>query len=92
MSAEAQVQQLPATDPVSNVLKWILLATGLICFAFIFWATAITYERAPPQPERFVGPDGATVMTAIDVVAGTAGSRYALIAAAKNSNESPRSR
>ena len=64
MSLEAQTSP-PTHDAVSNVLKWILLATAIICFALFFWATAVTYERAPPEPDRFVGPDGATVMTAI---------------------------
>ncbi|HZZ60496.1 MAG TPA: hypothetical protein VFE63_04895 [Roseiarcus sp.] len=38
-----------------------------------FWATAVTYERAPPQPERFLAPNGAPVLTASDIVAGKAG-------------------
>src|SRR5262249_37616143 len=43
------------------------------CFALISWATEITYDRAPPQPERFEGPDGATVVTGSDIVAGKGG-------------------
>ncbi len=62
-----------SVDRVSDVLKWILLAVAVICFALFFWATAVTYERAPPQPEQFVAPDGATVMSASDIVAGKAG-------------------
>src|SRR5262249_28663315 len=73
MSTEAQAQRQAAEDPVSEVLKWILLGVAAICFALFFWATAITYERAPPQPERFVGPDGATLMTAVKIVAGKGG-------------------
>jgi nitric oxide reductase subunit B len=73
MSTEAHVYQLPTENPVDKVLKWILLATALICFALFFWATAVTYERAPPQPVRFVGPDGANVMTAADIFAGKGG-------------------
>jgi nitric oxide reductase subunit B len=64
-------------DPVSDVLKWILLAVAVICFALFFWATAITYERAPPQPERFTAADGTPVMTASDIVAGKAGFQQA---------------
>src|SRR5258708_4558550 len=33
----------------------------------------MTYEQAPPQPERFTDPSGAVVMTDADVVAGKAG-------------------
>ena len=41
-------------DPVSNVLKWILLLVAIVTFALMGWATVVTYERAPPQPDRFV--------------------------------------
>ncbi len=67
----------PAADPVSDVLKWILLAVAALCFALFFWATAITYQRAPPTPERFVAADGTAVMTASDIVAGKAGFQQA---------------
>ena len=40
-----------AHDPVSNVLKWILLAVAIGSFALFAWATVLTYERAPPQPD-----------------------------------------
>jgi nitric oxide reductase subunit B len=73
MSETSRARGQTSDDPVSDVLKWILLATAIICFALFFWATAVTYERAPPQPERFLGPDGAPVMTASDIVAGKAG-------------------
>jgi nitric oxide reductase subunit B len=65
----------PATtsDPVSNVLKWILLAVGVVTFALLGWATFLTYERAPPQPERFVDTSGALLMSADDILAGKAG-------------------
>ena len=58
---------------MSNVLKWILLAVAVVSFALFAWATVLTYERAPPQPDRFVGPNGAMLMTADDIVAGKAG-------------------
>jgi len=67
---------LPVTgtnDPVSNVLKWILLAVAVATFALLIWATVLTYERAPPQPERFVGPGGTVLMTADDIFVGKAG-------------------
>jgi nitric oxide reductase subunit B len=50
-------------DPVSNVLKWILLIVAIGSFGLFAWATVLTYERAPPQPERFVTSGGATLMT-----------------------------
>ena len=70
----ASLGALPAhEDRVSNVLKWILLAVAVISFILFFWATAVTYERAPPRPERFTDPNGATVMTDGDIVAGKSG-------------------
>ena len=70
----ASLGELPdGEDRVSNVLKWILLAVAVFSFILFFWATAVTYERAPPQPDRFTDPNGATVMTGGDVVAGKAG-------------------
>jgi nitric oxide reductase subunit B len=50
-------------DPVSNVLKWILLVVAIGSFALFAWATVLTYERAAPQPDRYVTAGGATVMT-----------------------------
>ncbi|MDE2182921.1 MAG: cbb3-type cytochrome c oxidase subunit I [Alphaproteobacteria bacterium] len=60
-------------DPVSNVLKWILLAVAVLTFALMAWATWITYRLAPPQPDRFVTRDGAQLMSASDILAGKAG-------------------
>src|SRR5689334_11575605 len=60
-------------DPVSNVLKWILLAVAVGSFALFAWATVLTYERAAPQPDRFVAAGGATLMTAEGIFAGKAG-------------------
>jgi nitric oxide reductase subunit B len=60
-------------DPVSNVLKWILLAVAVVSFALFAWATVLTYERAPPQPERLTAASGATLMTDGDILAGKAG-------------------
>jgi nitric oxide reductase subunit B len=73
MSQVAPGQGYATHDAVSNVLKWLLLAVAIVSFGLFFWATAITYERAPPQPERFLDANGATVMTAADIVAGKAG-------------------
>jgi len=60
-------------DPVSNVLKWILLVVAIGSFGLFAWATVLTYERAPPQPERFVTSGGATLMTGDDILAGKGG-------------------
>ena len=58
MSQTSSGAQSAINDPVSNVLKWILLAVAVVTFALLVWATVVTYERAPPQPERFVGTNG----------------------------------
>ena len=54
-------------DPVSNVLKWILLAVAVVTFAMLGWMTGLTYKEAPPLPDRFVGADGTLVMSAADI-------------------------
>ena len=51
----------------------MLLAVAVGSFALFAWATVLTYERAPPQPERFVSASGAALMTDDDIVAGKAG-------------------
>ncbi|GEM_PF-4140299 len=35
-------------DPVSNVLKWVLLITAIVCFSVVIWGTFKTYQLAPP--------------------------------------------
>ena len=60
-------------DPVSDVLKWILLAVGIGCFAVMGWATIVTYQAVPPQPDRYVSARGALLMSGDDIVAGKAG-------------------
>ncbi len=60
-------------DPVSNVLKWLLLAVAVATFALLGWTTKFTYEAAPPIPEKLVSADGATLMSGADIVAGKAG-------------------
>src|SRR3954463_4393714 len=73
MNDSVAVRARIAEDPVSNVLKWILLAVAIGSFALFAWATVLTYERAAPQPDRYVTAGGATVMTNGDIVAGKAG-------------------
>ena len=62
-----------AEDPVSNVLKWVLLVVAIASFAILGWTTKLTYEAAPPFPDRFVSADGTPLMTAADIVSGKAG-------------------
>ncbi len=60
-------------DKVGNVLKWVLLAVAVCCFAALGWATLLTYRGAPPFPDRLVTGSGAPVMSAADIVAGKSG-------------------
>jgi nitric oxide reductase subunit B len=60
-------------DQVSNVLKWLLLLTAVVCFVAIGLGTYKTYQLAPPLPQQFLSPSGQTVMTEQDIVAGKAG-------------------
>ncbi len=73
MTIEAARIDQPAADPVSNVLKWILLVVAVASFAILGWTTKLTYEAAPPLPDRFVTSNGTVVMTATDIQAGKAG-------------------
>lgn len=60
-------------DNVSNVLKWILLITAIVCFAVVIWGTFKTYQLSPPLPQNFVTLSGQTIMTQSDIVQGKAG-------------------
>jgi nitric oxide reductase subunit B len=62
-----------SVDPISDILKWVLLATAVICFGLLGWATVLTYRDAPPHPDVFVDGRGQVVMTAEDIVAGKGG-------------------
>ena len=73
MSETSIAPAAASVDPVSNVLKWILLGVAIVGFAIFAWVTVLTYERAPPQPERFVTASGTTVMTDADIIIGKAG-------------------
>ncbi|HZL01288.1 MAG TPA: cbb3-type cytochrome c oxidase subunit I [Caulobacteraceae bacterium] len=72
MSTDTAVLPLPA-DPVSNVLKWILLAVAVACFSVMGWATVVTYRTTPPQPARFVSTGGVLIMSGADILAGKGG-------------------
>ena len=63
----------PSIDPVSDILKWILLTVAIICFGLLGWATVLTYEKAPPQPQAFTDRGGNVIMSADDIVAGKGG-------------------
>jgi nitric oxide reductase subunit B len=41
------------SDPVSNVLKWILLFTAIACFIVLVWGTYKTYQLAPHCHNNF---------------------------------------
>ncbi|MGA8759957.1 MAG: cbb3-type cytochrome c oxidase subunit I [Stellaceae bacterium] len=73
MTIEAAGIDRPAEDPVSNVLKWILLVVAVASFAILGWTTRLTYEAAPPLPDRFIMSDGTVLMTASDIQAGKVG-------------------
>ncbi len=69
----ASAAEHPTVDPVSNILKWVLLLVAISTFACLGWATWQTYTAAPPQPDRYVATDGQVLMTNDDIVAGKAG-------------------
>jgi nitric oxide reductase subunit B len=73
MTLEAERIDQPIEDPVSNVLKWVLLAVAVVSFAILGWTTKLTYDAAPPFPDRFVTSGGAVLMSAADIQAGKAG-------------------
>ena len=60
-------------DPISDILKWVLLVTAIVCFALLGWATVLTYEQAPPHPQAFTDRAGNVLMTADDIAAGKGG-------------------
>jgi nitric oxide reductase subunit B len=70
---QEQALSQPISDPISNILKWILLVVAIICFALMAWATVLTYEKAPPHPQAFSDSSGAVIMTADDIAAGKGG-------------------
>lgn len=73
MTVSADPSPRSLDDPVSNVLKWILLGVAVVTFALLAWATTATYRAAPPQPDRFVTAGGTVLMTGDDIIAGKGG-------------------
>jgi nitric oxide reductase subunit B len=63
----------PSVDPISDILKWILLVVAIICFALLGWATVLTYEKAPPHPQAFTDGSGNVIMSDGDITAGKGG-------------------
>lgn len=70
---ETPAQKDHSFDPITNVLKWVLLVTAILCFLILIWGTVKTYQLVPPLPDRFVTSTGETVMTSQDIVEGKAG-------------------
>ena len=62
-----------AEDRVSNILKWVLLAVAILTFGMLAWTTVKTYEQAPPQPDRFLSPNGVAILTEAEVFRGKEG-------------------
>ncbi|MEO8715669.1 MAG: nitric oxide reductase, partial [Acetobacteraceae bacterium] len=73
MSMTAEAHHPVTEDPVSNVLKWVLLVVAVLTFGLMAWATIVTYRTSPPQPDRFVSASGDKLFTGEDVFAGKAG-------------------
>lgn len=73
MTAEIARSRQPAEDPVSRVLKWILLGVAAATFAALGWMTSLTYKTAPPLPDRFISASGTLLMSAENIEAGKAG-------------------
>ena len=70
MSMNAEAFHPVTEDPVSNVLKWILLAVAIATFGLLGWTTVVTYKTAPPFPDRFVTTNGTILMSAEDIATG----------------------
>ena len=63
----------PSVDPISDILKWVLLVIAIVCFALLGWATVLTYEKAPPHPQAFTDRAGNVIMSVDDIIAGKGG-------------------
>jgi nitric oxide reductase subunit B len=73
MALESKTLKPLPEDPVSNVLKWVLLVVAVVTFGILGWSTDVTYRTAPPMPERFAAADGTVLMSSADIIAGKAG-------------------
>jgi nitric oxide reductase subunit B len=72
MTIEASVVPIDE-DRVGSVLKWVLLIVAIVSFSMLGWATVKTYEQAPPQPERFLAPNGTAILTSAEIFRGKEG-------------------
>lgn len=59
-------------EPVDRLLRWGLFVAILASIIVLVYGTVAVYQGAPPIPDRVVGPNGATVYTRDDIVAGKA--------------------
>ena len=50
MTLAAERIDPPVEDPVSNVLKWVLLVVAIVTFALLAWATTATYRPRRRSP------------------------------------------
>lgn len=60
-------------DPVSAVLKWILLFLALGCLGMIIWASTVTFHGAPPEGVNLIAPNGQALLSKTSIIAGKAG-------------------
>ncbi len=73
MSLQSATSSPVTEDKISNILKWVLLAVAIVTFAMLAWTTVLTYRQAPPQPDSFVGPNGAVLLTKAEIFRGKEG-------------------
>ena len=73
MASHSATSSPTTEDQVGNILKWVLLAVAIATFAMLGWTTVLTYEQAPPQPDRFIGPSGAVVLSEDEIFRGKEG-------------------
>ena len=65
---------MPAAEPGAESLspwwKHTVILILIVGLSVLVWLTIRTYSHAPPIPETVRGPDGATLFTREDIVAG----------------------
>ena len=73
VTMRSEVVEQTGSDPVSNVLKWVLLVVAIATFGLLGWTTVLTYQTAPPFPDRFVTTKGDVLLSSADIQTGKAG-------------------
>jgi len=58
--------------PLDRLLRWALFAALAVGVVVLIYGTVAAYQGAPPIPDRVIDPNGATVYTRDDIVAGKA--------------------